>query len=116
MMHITEPNSEESILDNIKDALDLPVDENAFDGELKIHINSAIGILNQNGVCKSMTVIDGSETWGDLREPSDADYVFNMAKTYIYLKTKQLFDPPPPNTAGYNESAVNELIWRIREG
>lgn len=96
---------DDSILINIKFMLGILPEDNNFDNELILHINSVLGILYQLGVGKKPFVLkDGSETFADfLTDCPDLE----MIKTYIYLKVKKVFDPP---TSGSHMESIDNLI------
>ena len=98
---------EDSILISTKKMLGIDQHFDAFDLDIKMHINSVISILHQMGVGKpGFILMDESDTWSDLIEGySEAD--INMIKSYIYLKTRLLFDPP---TGSIVMEAVNQSI------
>lgn len=104
------------IIKTIRGALGLGEDDSSFDSDLYMHINSAIGILNQNGIGNTIMVSSEEKTWNDLinQEQSIGNEFFGMIPTYIMLKTKMLFDPPPPSTIEYYKNSVDELLWRLR--
>jgi hypothetical protein len=56
-----------SILQEIRVAVGLSPDTVDFDTELLMHINSAIGKLNQNGIGNFIVVNDEVPTWNDLQ-------------------------------------------------
>lgn len=101
----------ESILNSMKRPLGIELDYTEFDFDLVLLINGNLMTLAQNGVGKTGFRITGpDETWSDfLGDFSDVE----MAKTYVYLKTKLAFDPP--STSGvleaYNKEA-DECLWR----
>lgn len=108
-----------SILNDIKKILGLPVDDESFDADVLMHINSTISTLHQLGIGpdEGFSVEDASPTWADYLND---DKRFNHVKTYIYLKVRYLFDPP---TTSFHLNAmkeqIEELEWRInavREG
>lgn len=107
----------EIILESVKDSLgytNIP----DFDKEVLLHVNAALMVLVQNG-CGRHIVLDEGTTWDEFLEPDRPktnDEMLPIAKAYTFMRTKQLFDPPPPNTAGYYEKITNEYLWRIREG
>ena len=84
---------EESILTSIKALLGIGSDYDQFDTELVLLINGAISKLIQIGVGPDdgFTISGVTETWDELFD--DAKNV-EMAKTYIYLDVRLLFDPP----------------------
>ena len=104
----------QSILDTVRGAMGLVEDDSSFDPELIIHINSHLATLYQNGVGLPIVVEDSTALWSDLKDESKNNDMFEQIKTYIFLRTKLLFDPPPPTTAKYMDEAATELLWRLR--
>lgn len=88
---------EDSILTSTKKVLGLAEDYTAFDEDILMHINAALEVADQVGVGLTMQYIpDKSVKWEDLVvEMSNV----GMLKTYIYLKVKSIFDPPPTSFA-----------------
>lgn len=88
--------------------------ETPFDSDLILHINSVFDIVNQLGVGpkEPFQITDETETWDDFFSDSK---VINMVKSYMYLKTKLLFDAP---TTGVLHEAmerqVQEFEWRLQ--
>ena len=112
------PNKvEESILKSVRSALGLPIDDDSFDSELVLHINSALGVLNQNGVGKTVIVTDDTQKWDDFKDVAqeNGNKLFPLVQLYVFVKTKLLFDPPPPSNVQYVASASEENLWRLRE-
>lgn len=105
-----------SILEDVRSAVGLSRDTHDFDTDLLMHINSAIGELNQNGVGKGIVVTDVTTTWGELQDPtqSDSNIYFKMVPLFITLSTKLLFDPPPPSSVQYHQSSIDKLLWRLK--
>lgn len=91
-------------------------DESPFDQDLIVNINSVFTIVNQLGVGpKDAFSISGEdETWDDFFGDSR---VINLVKSYMYLKTKLIFDPP---TTGVLHEAmerqIKEFEWRLMSG
>lgn len=104
------------ILKDVKDALGLIIEDDSFDGELKMHVNAALSVVYQNGVGQPHNLTD-NDKWTDVLEPDlfQNDYMLSNIKQYIFLKTKLLFDPPPPSSVEYVNDAANEMLWRLRE-
>ena len=104
---------DESILNSLKRPLGLELDYTEFDFDLVLLINGNLMTLSQNGVGKNGFRITGpDETWSDfLGSFSDME----LAKTYVYLKTKLAFDPPATSSVleAYNKEA-EEALWRCR--
>ena len=106
-----------SILKSVRSAVGLNAEDSSFDSELLMHINGSIMILHQNGIGMPIHVDDESSVWDDFKNPTqaDANSMFSAAKTFIFIKTKILFDPPPPSTIKYMSEAADEYLWRLRE-
>jgi hypothetical protein len=104
---------ETSILTSTKKILGIPEDYTVFDLDIITHINSAFSTLTQLGVGppEGFMIEDDSTVWTDFIVD---DIQYNAVKTYIYLRVRQLFDPP---TTSYLISAFNEQIkeleWRL---
>ena len=95
---------EDSILKTIKKMIGPSASYNIFDTDLITHINSVFFILYQLGVGdEPFTITGNDETWDDFHAGTDLESV----KTYIYLKTRMIFDPP---TNSALISAINEQI------
>lgn len=103
----------DSILNTIKKLIGTDIDYGVFDIDLVVAINSAFMILNQLGIGpdKPYNITGPDETWKDFFGDEE---VFALAKSYIYLRTKLLFDPP---TSGVLHEAVerqiSEFEWRM---
>ena len=108
---------ETSILKSVRSAVGLNAEDSSFDLELLMHINGSIMILHQNGIGMPIHVDDEETVWDDFKNPmqADANSMFSAAKTFIFIKTKILFDPPPPSTIKYMSEAADEYLWRLRE-
>lgn len=104
---------EKSILTSIKKLLGLAEDYTAFDTDIIIHINSALMILKQLGVGpeEGFMIQSKKDKWEDF---IDEDDNLEAVKTYIYLKTKMVFDPPQhgPTEDALKES-IKEYEWRL---
>lgn len=104
---------ETSILDSIKKLLGIPSEVTEFDTDILIHINSVFSILTQLGVGPSsgFSIEDSSAEWSDF---IGDDARLSDVKSFVYLKTRLLFDPPASSAAmdAMNRIA-SELEWRI---
>lgn len=107
---------DKSILVNIRESLGLSADDNSFDEEILMHINSAIGSLNQNGVGSNIVVFDDTTVWNDLMDESqvEGNVYFKMVPLFIKLSTKVVFDPPPPSLVDYYSKLIDEHLWRLK--
>ena len=106
----------ESILETIVSGLGLEIDEAAFNPEIIMYVNSALLTVYQNGAGTPLVVKDYAQTWEEFKDPAqvEGNKMFEQIKLYVMLKTKIIFDPPPPSTAPYMQSYIDELLWRIR--
>lgn len=102
-----------SILNTIKNMLGVDETFNGFDAEIMIDINSAFMNLHQLGVGpnESFQISSEQDNWSDFTEDETQ---LNGIKTYIYLKTRLLFDPPT-NSFLVNsiDKQIQELEWRL---
>lgn len=119
------PETTTSILNEIREMTvgvrsENPNDEpvlNAFDTELKIHINTALARLWQLGVGPEAgyAVTNEEQTWeeflGDLANPR----VLNGVKTYVYQYVKLTFDSASMNTGAQQalQEQLNKLEWLL---
>lgn len=106
---------EGSMLNDIKKLFGITEDNEDFDLDLKLHINSCLSTLNQLGIGTEQPFVIESkyETWEEfLGEDLQS---FQDVKMYIYYKTKLGFDPTTSATivSQLNEE-IRELEWRMR--
>lgn len=103
----------ESILDSVKKDLNVSLDDNFFDPELIMHINTVFSILTQLGVGpkSGFSISDNTAVWTDYLGESNFT---NIVKSYLSKKVKVLFDPPStgPLSEALNKT-ISELEWRI---
>lgn len=98
-----------SILTDIKKMLGIGEEYTAFDTDIIVNINAAIGTLNQMGIgVDEFYLTSGSQTWSQLLGVKR--YGFQLIKQYIYLKVKTVFDPP---TSGVVLESYNNLIYEL---
>ncbi len=103
----------ESILNSIKKMLGMAEDYTHFDDDLVMHINSVFMVLTQLGVgpAEGFWIEDDSATW--------EEYIPDLSKlqavkTYMYLKTKLVFDPPSSSIHKQCiDENIKELEWRL---
>lgn len=102
-----------SILDDTKKILGLPVNDESYDVDVLMHINSALSTLNQLGIGpdEGFLVEDASSTWDEF---FGTDNRLNSVKTYVFLYVRKIFDPPATSfhLASMNEQ-IQELQWRL---
>lgn len=107
------PNMNESILTSIKKLLGIAEEYEHFDADIIIHINTFLTRLYQVGVgAPNFCIYDKTATWADFL--GDDEVKFQQAKSYVFIRTKMLFDPPQSGAA--NEAmkeAMRELEWLL---
>lgn len=108
--------ADSSILDDIKKYIGPAISYTVFDMDIIMNINAAFFTLFQLGVgseYKVFTITDKETTWSEF---SINENIIAAVKQYIYLKVRNVFDPP---TSSYvlsaYESQIQELEWRLRE-
>lgn len=104
----------ESILTSIKKLLGIAAEYTHFDMDIILHVNSVFSILTQLGVGPSegFSIIDDTAVWDDFISSDDRQFL--MVRTYVYMKTKLVFDPPT-NSSHLQalKDAVAEYEWRL---
>ena len=107
-------DNNDSILNTIKKLLGLPNEYQAFDEDIKIHINSVFATLAQMGVCPSedgFEITGSDEKWSDFTED---DKLINNVRSYMYLKVRLLFDPPANGVLVDSiNRQISELEYRL---
>lgn len=102
-----------SILDSVKKVCNIDLNDEAFDDELILHINSVFLALNQLGVGPKVpySITDASDSWTDFFGDNPE---IEMVKTYVGLKVRTVFDPPTIGAVSEAiKSAVAEMEWRL---
>lgn len=106
---------DDSILTSIKHVLHIGPDDDAFDLDIIMYINSVFSTLEELGVGPDggFMITDSTPVWNDYLSN---DYRLNNVKTYMFLRVKMLFDPP---STGYHTTAMENQIkeheWRLAE-
>lgn len=104
---------EQSILTSTKKILGIAEDYTVFDLDIITHINSAFSTLTQLGVgpANGFMINDAEPVWADFIE---SDLQYNSVKSYVFLKVRQLFDPPATSyLISAVERQIEELEWRL---
>ena len=103
----------DSILNSIKKMLGIYSDVTAFDDELILHINSILASLIQMSIGPSKNgyaITSSQNVWNEFL---NEDKRLESVKTYIFLKVKLIFDPPPQSSVidAYKEQ-IKEFEFR----
>lgn len=103
----------DSILTSVKKIIGISEEDESFDTDLIIHINSVLMILNQLGVGPEdgFSITDKSAVWTDLIGDNK---LIEATKTFVGLKVRLIFDPPTSSAVldSINKT-ISELEWRI---
>lgn len=103
---------EDSILNTIKKMLGGIEDDDSFNTDLMVLINSVFQTLRQLGVgpSKGFTISSQDDLWSDFAE----EPLLSNVKTYVYMKVKLIFDPPTNATVMETyKTTVSELEYRL---
>lgn len=112
-------NMAQSILNSIKKVSGLNIDDDSFDIDVIMHINSVFSDLTQLGIGpdEGFEIEDDTTTWDAF---VGVDKELNSVKTYIYLRLRLIFDPPATSYAiDSMHKQIEKLEWRLnvhREG
>ena len=103
-----------SILKSTKQILGISPDDDSFDADIIIFINTAFSILTQMGIgpAEGFKILDADAEWSDY---TNDDSKVSMVESYIPLKVRLLFDPPTstPVMECLNRM-ISELEWRLQ--
>ena len=103
----------ESILNSIKKNLGIDSEYKAFDSDIIMCINAVFGTLHQLGVgpTEGFRIESEQEDWSEYLTYGKE---IEEAKTYVYLRTRLLFDPPDRGGVLTSfQDQIRELEWRI---
>jgi hypothetical protein len=104
----------ESILTSIKKLLGITEEDEYFDADIIMHINTVFMTLTQLGVgpAEGFAIEDKTAIWTDFIENVSK---LQAVKTYIFLKVKLVFDPASvgSSTLSAYERTIQELEWRL---
>ena len=103
----------DSILTSVKKIIGISEEDESFDTDLIMHINSVLMILNQLGVGPEdgFSISDKSAFWTDIIGDNK---LIEATKTFVGLKVRLIFDPPTSSAVldSINKT-ISELEWRI---
>lgn len=103
----------DSILNSVKKLVNVHIEDDSFDQDLIIYINTILAVLTQMGVgpTEGFQITGPDETWEDFVED---DVRVQLIKTYVGLRVRMLFDPPTNSSATQAiDNSIHETEWRI---
>jgi hypothetical protein len=104
-----------SILNEVKKACGLAPDYTAFDVDMIMHINAVFTVLDQLGIGPEggFFISDSTQDWDTFAAPDNQK---NLTKSYMYLKVRFIFDPPPTSFAiNAMKGQIEEFEWRLKD-
>lgn len=91
-------------------------DYTEFDNDIIDYINSVFMILKQLGVgpTEGFSIQDSSTTWKQFISDPNRSAELQGVKTYIYQKTRLIFDPPQSSALiEALKQSIAEFEWRL---
>lgn len=104
----------DSILNSVKKLLGITEEQEYFDADIIMYINSIFSTLNQIGVGPKdgFSITDENSKWDDFVQ--NTKNIENV-KAYVFLKVRMLFDPPSSATVmECLKQQASELEWRLQ--
>lgn len=105
----------DSILNSVKKLCGIDPSIDAFDTDILINVNAAIGTLTQLGVGPKggFVVEDANANYSDFL--GDKTTQINMVKQYLYFKVRLAFDTSTMSGGMLSEmrKQMEELEWRL---
>lgn len=101
-----------SILLDIKKLLGLSPEDESFDVDIVIFINTVFMQLRQLGVGpkEAFSIAGSDEVWEDFL---DGNTNLEAVKSYIYMKVRLLFDSPNGSVLSSYQEMIKELEARL---
>lgn len=107
---------EASILTSVKKNLGIDEEYTAFDPDILMHINTVFGTLHQLAIGPEDALYIETEDAKNVKWDALLGGAKNLngVKTYVFLRVKMLFDPPPTSFAiTAMEKQIEALEWRL---
>lgn len=102
----------DNVLNSVKSKLNISEEDTSFDSDVLDMINATLSVLHQLGSSLSLLEVTDETVWDDFGL-EDKDEL-HLIQTYMYLKTKLIFDPPTNSSLLENvKGIVQEYEYRI---
>jgi hypothetical protein len=103
-----------TILETIKEMVEVDVEEDIFDDQLLRYINSGISYLQRNGIPVSKVATDTKlETWADIEE-EDQENILD----WLHLRCVQRFDKSlmtgSKTTMEWIDSELTNILYQLK--
>lgn len=104
--------NEDSILNSVKKLIGIDKDDDSFDTDLILCINSVFVATQQIGVGndENFEISGADDKWSDLTINQSA---IGMLKTYMAHRVQQMFDPPSGAAKDALERVISEEEYRL---
>lgn len=102
-----------SILNSVKKVVGVPEEDDSFDIDLIMHINTVFSILTQLGVgpADGFSITNDKDEWTAF---TGDNHKIEMVKSYVGLKVRFLFDPPTSSAVmECMKRMCDEMEWRL---
>lgn len=99
------------MLNDIKKQLGIADEDDSFDRDILLCMDTIMGIIYETGATETLSSVTPETEWDEVFAD---DTIRQLAKTYMYLKVRLLFDPPTNSSIqkAFEEHA-KELEWRM---
>lgn len=101
----------DNVLNSVKKMIGVNLNDDYFDPELIIYINSILVIVYQLGITDSVKEINSDTTWSEVIDQDEKR--FNIVKSYIAQKVKMKFDTPSGSVKDVLTEDIKEQEWRM---
>ena len=103
-----------SVLDDLKNLLEVDVEETIFDAQLLLYANSGIAYLRNNGIPVERIGTTDDAAWNELR---DDDYEIVLAWLHLYCLQRfdrTLMTSAYKTTQNWIDSEMTNLIYQLK--
>lgn len=103
----------DSILVSIKKLMNIPAEEQAFDTDIVLLINSEFMVLKQLGIGpeNGFSISDYDTKWSNYTDDKD---LIDTLKVLIAMRVRLIFDPPASSIVSEAlNSRISEYEWRL---
>ena len=103
-----------SVLDDLKNLLEVDIEETIFDAQLLLYANSGIAYLKNNGIPVERIGTTDDAAWNELR---DDDYEIVLAWLHLYCLQRfdrTLMTSAYKTTQNWIDSEMTNLIYQLK--
>ena len=72
--------------------------------------------LGTNAIPNQTIRVQPIQKWLDFKNPEqeNGNKYFALVPQYVFLRTKLIFDPPPPSNVQFYNEMIKEILWRLK--